>query len=80
LPPREAGILPVAVEPDFEQFIAGRQALLDGRLEAVDACTTVDKLPDVRITNGVLKIAPIEKSTPPQAEALALAAGGAGRD
>jgi hypothetical protein len=37
LPPREAGILPVAVEPDFEQFIAGRQALLDGRLEAVDA-------------------------------------------
>ena len=28
-------------------------------------------LPDVTITNGVLKIAPIEKSTPPEAEALA---------
>ena len=28
-------------------------------------------LPDVTITKGVLKIAPIEKSTPPEAEALA---------
>jgi hypothetical protein len=28
-------------------------------------------LPDVSLEKGVLKIAPIEKSTPPEAEALA---------
>ena len=35
--PQQAGTLPVAVETDFEQFIAARQALLDERLSAVDA-------------------------------------------
>src|SRR6202030_357006 len=34
---QQAGTLPVAVEPDFEQFIAARQALLDERLKVVDA-------------------------------------------
>ena len=29
---QQAGTLPIAVEPDFEQFIASRQALLDERL------------------------------------------------
>ena len=32
---------------------------------------TAGSLPDVTITNGVLKVAPIEKATPPEAEALA---------
>ena len=68
---QKAGTLPVAVEPDFEQLIAGRQALLGKRLKAVDACAAAGKLPEVTITNGVLKIASIEKSTPPEAEALA---------
>ena len=68
---QQAGTLPVAVEADFEQFIASRRALLDERLTAIDARATDGKLPDVTITNGVLKIAPIEKSTPPEAETLA---------
>jgi TnpA family transposase len=68
---QQAGTLPIAVEPDFEQFIASRQALLDERLKAVDAQATAGRLPDVTVTNGVLKIAPIEKATPPEAEALA---------
>jgi TnpA family transposase len=63
--------LPLAVEADFEEFIASRRALLDERLTAIDARATDDKLPDVTITNGVLKIAPIANSTPPEAEALA---------
>ena len=67
----QAGTLPVAVEHDFDQFIAGRQALLNERLKAVDAQAAAGRLPEVTITNGVLKIAPIEKSTPPEAEALA---------
>jgi hypothetical protein len=68
---RQAGTLPVAVEADFELFVASRRALLDEQLNAIDARATNGKLPDVTITNGVLKIAPIEKSTPPEAEALA---------
>jgi TnpA family transposase len=68
---QQAGTLPVAVEADFEQFIASRRALLDERLAAIDARATDGKLTDVTITNGVLKIAPIEKSTPPEAETLA---------
>jgi TnpA family transposase len=67
----QSGTLPVAIDPDFERFIAGRRALLDARLAAVDAKATGGLLPDVSIEKGVLKIAPIEKSTPPEAEALA---------
>ena len=36
----------------------------------VDAQATAGRLPDVTVTNGVLKIAPIEKATPPEAEVL----------
>ena len=45
--------------------------LLDKRLAAVDARAKDGLLPDVTIDKGVLKITPIEKSTPPEAEALA---------
>ena len=68
---QQTGTLPIAVEPDFERFIIGRQALLDERLKAVDAQAAAGRLPDVTITNGVLKVAPIVKVTPPDAEALA---------
>ncbi len=68
---QQAGALPVAVDCDFDQFIAARQALLDERLKVVDAHAAAGKLPEVTISNGVLKIMPIEKSTPPEAEALA---------
>ena len=67
----QSGTLPVAVDADFERFIAGRRALLDARLAAVDAKAKGGLLPDVSLEKGVLKIAPIEKSTPPEAEALA---------
>ena len=40
-------------------------------MTAVDARAAEGKLPDVTLTKGVLKISPIEKSTPPEAEALA---------
>src|SRR5215469_16411286 len=67
----QSGTLPVALDPDLERFIAGRRALLDARLAAVDAKATGGLLPDVSLEQGVLKIAPIETSTPPEAEALA---------
>jgi TnpA family transposase len=68
---QHAGTLPVAVEPDFEQFIAARQARLNERLEEINTLAATNRLPEVTITNGVLKVAPTEKSTPPEAEILA---------
>ena len=56
---------------DFESFISGRRAFLDERLALIDAKANGGLLPDVTIDKGVLKITPIAKSTPPEAEALA---------
>jgi TnpA family transposase len=66
-----SGTLPVAVDADFERFIDARRAILDDRLAAIDVKAQGGLLPDVTLEKGVLKITPIEKSTPPEAEALA---------
>jgi TnpA family transposase len=68
---QQAGTLPIAVDADFERFIAARRALLGERLATTDARARDGLLADVTIDKGVLKIASIEKSTPPEAEALA---------
>ena len=68
---QESGAWPVAVDADFERFIAERRAVLDERLTAVEAKARDGLLPEVRLERGALKISPIEKSTPPEAEALA---------
>jgi len=68
---QRSGTLPVAVKADFERFIEGRRTLLNERLTATDARAAGALLPGVTIDKGVLKIAPVEKSTPPEAEALA---------
>jgi hypothetical protein len=66
-----SGTLQVAVEADFDTFIAQRRSLLDERLAHVNSRAKDGLLPGVTIEKGVLKISPIEKSTPPEAEALA---------
>jgi hypothetical protein len=63
--------LPIAVDADFERFIAARRALLNEQLAATDIKARGGLLPDVMLDKGVLKITPIEKSTPPEAEAVA---------
>ncbi len=65
------GTMPLAVDADFERFIAARRAVLDERLATVDARAANGLLPAVTLDKGVLKIAPVEKSTPPEAELLA---------
>jgi hypothetical protein len=65
------GTLPIAVDADFERFIAARRTLLNERLATTDIKAKGGLLPDVMLDKGVLKITPIEKSTPPEAEALA---------
>src|SRR5205085_4461931 len=67
----QSGTLPIAVDADFERFISARRALLNERLAANDVKAKGGLLPDVMLEKGVLKITPIEKSTPPEAEALA---------
>ena len=67
----QSGTVPIAVDTDFERFIAARRTLLDERLAEVDAKAKGGLLPDVTIEKGVLKITPIEKSTRPEAEAMA---------
>ena len=67
----QGGTLPIAVDPDFDRFIAARRALLDERLTAIDVKAKGNLLPDVTLDKGALKITPIEKSTPPEAEVLA---------
>jgi TnpA family transposase len=68
---QNAGTLPVAVEADFETFIENRRALQDKRLTHINSRAKDGLLPGVTIEKGALKITPIEKSTPPEAEALA---------
>lgn len=65
------GSLPIAVDGDFERFISARRTLLNERLAAINIKTKGGLLPDVMLDKGVLKITPIEKSTPPEAEVLA---------
>jgi hypothetical protein len=48
------GALPVAIEADFERFIAARQALLDERLAAVDRKARGGLLPEVTLERCVL--------------------------
>jgi hypothetical protein len=64
------GSLPIAVDPDFERFISARRAFLNERFAAIDVKAKGGLLPDVMLEKGVLKITPIEKSTPPEAETL----------
>lgn len=66
---QDAGTL--TADSDFDRFIEGRRALLDRRLAEIDARAKAGLLRDVRIERGVLKVTPITKSTPPEAEALA---------
>jgi hypothetical protein len=65
------GGIPVAVETDFEKFIAQRRTQLDERMATIDASAKRGLLPDFTLEKGILKISPLEKSTPPEAEALA---------
>ena len=45
-----------------------RRTQLDERLKEVAACAAAGSLPEVTVTNGVLKVTPISKVTPPEAD------------
>ena len=68
---REAGPLPVAVPATAEAYLAERRALLDRRLAEVADKAAADRLEDVRIVAGELRVSPLRAATPDDAEALA---------
>jgi hypothetical protein len=68
---RDAGPLPVAMPATAAEYLEGRRALLDRRLAEVAAKATADKLEDVRIKAGELKVTPLKAVTPEAAEAAA---------
>ena len=68
---REAGPLPVAVPATAEEYPIERRALLERRLTEVNAKAATDKLDDVRIKGGELKVTPLKAITPEAAEDLA---------
>ena len=67
---RDAGPLPVAVPATAEEYLAERRALLDRRLTEVAAKAEADRLEDVRIGRGELKVSPLKAATPEEAETL----------
>ena len=68
---RQTGRLPVAVPLDPGAWLDGRRDLLDRRLAEVDARAAADELPDVRIADGAMRIAPLDAAVPDAAQAFA---------
>jgi len=68
---KEAGPLPVAIPLDCARYLTQRRELLQGRLQAIAAKASQDRLEDVRFKGTSFKIAPLGAVTPETAEALA---------
>ena len=65
---RDRGPLPLAIDTDFDTFIAGRRARLDTAIEQVTALARQGELPQVRLDAGGLVISPLKAMTLPDAE------------
>jgi TnpA family transposase len=68
---RAVGPLPLAVPPDAKTYLEAKRVLLEQRLAEVATKAAHDRLQDVRIKGGSLKIAPLKAVTPEEAETLA---------
>jgi TnpA family transposase len=67
---RDAKALPVAIEVDGERCLRTRLALLKEKLHQVDHLASDGELPDAEITGELLKVSPLKKSVPEEAEQL----------
>ena len=63
------GPLPVAVDPVFGGYIAGRRELLQRDLSLVTELAKAGTLPDATLADGELKISPVRADAPEEAEA-----------
>ena len=67
---RSAGPLPVAAPLDGRAWLQERRALMAARLAQVGRKADEDRLEDVRLGSGALRISPLRAVTPEEAEAL----------
>jgi hypothetical protein len=67
---RDAEALPVAIEVDSERYLQMRLALLKDKLQQVDRLARQGELPNAEITGELLKVSPLKKSVPEEAEQL----------
>jgi hypothetical protein len=60
----------VAIEVDSERYLQARLALLQEKLHQVDRLAGQGELPDAEITGELLKVSPLKKAVPEDAEQL----------
>jgi TnpA family transposase len=67
---KQAKTLPVAVNPDCEQYLLNRLSFLEEQLTTVNRLALSNELPDAIITNSGLKITPLDTVVPAAAQLL----------
>jgi TnpA family transposase len=67
---RDAGGLPAVIAPDGDRYLRDRLALLTAQLRDVDRLVTDGALPETDLADEVLKVKPLTKSVPEEAERL----------
>jgi TnpA family transposase len=67
---RENGALPVAITPNGEHYLRDRLALLAEQLQEVDRLAASGTLPEAEIADELLKVKPLTKRVPEEAERL----------
>jgi TnpA family transposase len=67
---RETGSLPLAIEADGERYLQERLDLLKQKLHEVEQLAAAGQLPEAEIADELLKITPLSKSVPEEAEQL----------
>ncbi len=67
---QESGDIPAAIAYDGARYVCDRLALLTDQLQHVDQLAASSTLPDAHIANELLKVKPLTKSVPEEAERL----------
>jgi len=67
---RDAGELPAVIAPDGERYLHDRLALLSAQLHDVDRLSAGGALPETDLADELLKVKPLTKSVPEEAERL----------
>lgn len=67
---RDTPALPLAIDAHGESYVSARLALLEQKLREVDRLPGDGELPDAEISGDLLKVTPLRKSVPREAELL----------
>ncbi|NRO98794.1 Tn3 family transposase [Paraburkholderia sp. NMBU_R16] len=67
---RDTGALPLSIDTDGERYLRERLGLLKEKLAELNRRAAAGELPDAEIADELLKIKPLAKSVPEEAESL----------